>query len=423
MKTGVEDILRCPVSAADLALLARADLQLLKAGIQSGRLRHLNGAPVRLDLEAALATPDRGFVYPVVNGIFVLLPGMAIVDGSGPVIPAETDIGASTEAVMRFYDEVGWKKTDDNTYADAQIFEDLRPVSQEYIHMCHMRLRQHFPKRGTYLLDVASGPIQYPEYLTYSEGYERRLCADVSFAALEGAKQKLGECGVYIQCDIQHLPIKDRVVDGFVSLHTLYHVPAQGQRRAFLELLRVLKDEGRGVVVYSWGSRSLLMRLLMPGPGRLRGARQVMCQLVRRLMGRANAAGPQSRPGAVGGATARGAVALPDTGIRPGFYAHDYAWYRRELAPVCNTEISCWRSVSVPFLKRYIRPGSFGRRFLRALFWLESSYPRFFGRYGQYPAMTFKRPTGSRGPGQPTVGDGRRLRSEVSQTSAVGDQR
>ena len=31
---------------------------------------------------------------------------------------------------------------------------------------------------------AGSGPVQWPEYLTYSEGYQYRLCADISITAL-----------------------------------------------------------------------------------------------------------------------------------------------------------------------------------------------------------------------------------------------
>ena len=34
---------------------------------------------------------------------------------------------------------------------------------------------------GDLFLDAGSGPVQYPEYLTYSEGYRYRVCADISW--------------------------------------------------------------------------------------------------------------------------------------------------------------------------------------------------------------------------------------------------
>ena len=37
--------------------------------------------------------------------------------------------------------------------------KDFRVVSRDYIHKCHLRVNDYLPRRGKYLLDVASGPI------------------------------------------------------------------------------------------------------------------------------------------------------------------------------------------------------------------------------------------------------------------------
>ncbi|HNS64651.1 MAG TPA: hypothetical protein PKN11_09495, partial [Anaerolineaceae bacterium] len=88
------------------------------------------------------------------------------------------------QEVRHFYDRVGWQTEADGQYQNAQ-YEDLRPVSQQYIHRCHLRVNRHLKPHGRYLLDAGSGPVQYPEYLTYSKGYERRVCADISPVALQ----------------------------------------------------------------------------------------------------------------------------------------------------------------------------------------------------------------------------------------------
>jgi len=62
---------------------------------------------------------------------------------------------------------------------------------KEYIHKCHLRVNRYLNNQGRYLLDAGSGPIQYPEYLTYSEGYEVRICVDISFLALQEAQTNL----------------------------------------------------------------------------------------------------------------------------------------------------------------------------------------------------------------------------------------
>ena len=92
--------------------------------------------------------------------------------------------------VRDFYDKVGWKLTSHDVYQNAR-YEDLRKVSKEYIQRCHLRVNQHLPNSGKYLLDAGSGPVQYPEYLTYSEAYKYRVCLDLSITALREARKKL----------------------------------------------------------------------------------------------------------------------------------------------------------------------------------------------------------------------------------------
>ena len=92
----------------------------------------------------------------------------------------ETEVKAQ---VRQFYDAVGWKQIGEGVYQNAR-YEDLRPVSREYIHHCHLRLGKYLPPAGRFLLDAGSGPIQYPEYLEYSRGFQRRVCLDISRLAL-----------------------------------------------------------------------------------------------------------------------------------------------------------------------------------------------------------------------------------------------
>ncbi len=121
------------------------------------------------------------------------------------------------KSVREFYDRVGWQTVNADMYQNAQ-YEDLRPVSQDYIHRCHLRVNRHIAKEGQYLLDAGSGPVQYPEYLTYSEGYQARVCMDISIVALKEARKRLGDHGRYVVGDIAHLPFKSDVFDGIVSL-------------------------------------------------------------------------------------------------------------------------------------------------------------------------------------------------------------
>ena len=69
-----------------------------------------------------------------------------------------------------YYKDKGWEIDGDFTI-DAIGCEDLRKNSQEYVSKCRMRVFEHIPESGKYMLDMASGPIQYPEYLEFSKNF------------------------------------------------------------------------------------------------------------------------------------------------------------------------------------------------------------------------------------------------------------
>jgi ubiquinone/menaquinone biosynthesis C-methylase UbiE len=306
----------------------------------------------------------------------MLLPDGAMVRSDDLCRIATARSDSTTQSVMRFYDEVGWTQLGTGTFRDAEIFEDIRHVSHEYIRRCHLRINRHVGAGGKYLLDIACGPIQYDEYLSYSSRYTRRLCCDISLPALRAAKSKLGEMGIYIQCDITNLPFKDGAVDAFISLHTIFHVAAEKQSTAFRELERVLADGGSGLVVYSWGAHCRAMKLLMFSPRR--AVRKILMGIglenIIRLVKRHRKA-PVEPATDVSGQSSNALY----------FHAHGYAWYKEHIASKNNWRVYVWRSVSVEFLKRYIHGAALGKTVLSCIFWLEETLPGAFGRFGQYP--------------------------------------
>ena len=93
-----------------------------------------------------------------------------------------SDVETVTNQVKNFYETKGWTQVGDVT-SDAAAFEDLREAARSYVSACRLRVLKHLPKGGHRLLDMASGPIQYPEYLKYSEGFDTRVCVDLSARA------------------------------------------------------------------------------------------------------------------------------------------------------------------------------------------------------------------------------------------------
>jgi ubiquinone/menaquinone biosynthesis C-methylase UbiE len=268
------------------------------------------------------------------------------------------------QQVREFYDQIGWSQAGDGLYQNAR-YEDLRPVSREYIHKCHMRVKRHLAPSGDILLDAGSGPVQWPEYLSYSEEYNYRLCADISITALKEARNRLGEKGLFVVADIANLPFKPEVFDGVVSMHAIHHLPLTEHKRAYMELTRVLQTGKSGAIINGWHN-SLLMKIAEP-----------FISLGRFLTGR----------------PAKKKKDWSSEEDQSGTFVEKMTppWLKNELKDVVKFEIHPWRSLSPRFMRWFVRPQLGGKVFLRLLFWLEETFPRFFGENGQYPLIVIKK--------------------------------
>lgn len=71
-------ILRCPVTHKGLTLLKKDQLDKVNAAIRAGGVRTHEGTPLGAPLTAALITDDGKRLYPVSDGIPVLLEGESI---------------------------------------------------------------------------------------------------------------------------------------------------------------------------------------------------------------------------------------------------------------------------------------------------------------------------------------------------------
>lgn len=286
--------------------------------------------------------------------------------------------------VREFYNRVGWQTIGETLYQNAQ-YEDLRPVSQEYLHRCHMRVKRHLSQKGTYYLDAGSGPVQYPEYLTYSEDYRARVCMDISIVALKEARKRVGDHGLYVVADVAHLPFKSDLFDAISSLHTIHHVPMADKSLAFDELHRTLKPGRSMVAVDGWTNAPLMVRLagFMDFMKRFRDwwERKIRKQLD--ASREKEAALPQPTE-----------TDLVESTAQKGTFVHkvDVDGLIETLSGRMDFEILVWRSVSVAFLRSVIYPDWGGRFWLKMLFWFEERFPRLLGRIGQYPLIVIHKP-------------------------------
>ncbi|MBA4419983.1 MAG: hypothetical protein C0391_02435 [Anaerolinea sp.] len=272
------------------------------------------------------------------------------------------------QQVRRFYDQVGWQLEADGLYQNAH-YEDLRPVSAEYIHRCHGRVGRHLKASGKYLLDAGSGPVQYEEYMEYLRGYQFRVCADISIVALQEARKKLGDQGLYVVSDVANLPFKSDVFEGVMSMHTIHHLPWDDHKQAYQELYRVLALDSTAVVVNGWSDSGLV------------GA---IDHLVKRFN--------RTRRWLAGGKGLK-KVGKGTQAKEKGTYVQKYnaAWLKKELEGVVPIHILVWRSASVRSLRTFIHEKLGGMQLLHWLYLLEEKYPRFFGENGQYPLIVINK--------------------------------
>jgi SAM-dependent methyltransferase len=283
------------------------------------------------------------------------------------------------QEVRQFYDEIGWQEIGEGVYQNAR-YEDLRPVSWEYINKCHQRVGRHLSRDGRYMLDAGSGPIQYPQYLEYSRGYKARVCVDISIVALIEARQRIGDReeggqGLFVVADIANLPFVRNVFDGIVSLHTIHHLPIEEHRQAYQEIHRVLAPSKSAVIVNGWQDSSLMRWFVTPikWRNRFRKGLRRYSKILRQ--GRSV---PQNddRKAKVKGTYVR---------------KHDADWLKKEIGLLMHLEIFVWRSVSVRFLRAYINPNLGGKWLLGQIYKLEERFPEFMGEHGQYPLIVIEK--------------------------------
>lgn len=363
------DVLRCPITRSRLERLDDDDVAEFNQRVRDGQIVRSDESVLDgTEPTALVATPGREYFYEIRGGVYLLLPGLAF--RSSDDEHSVSSMSPEKLRVRTFYETVGWELHDNETYVDTVIFEDLRPVSRDYTILTRRRVADHLAPAGRFLLDVASGPVQFDEYRDYSANYQYRICADISMAALKEAQRRLGDHGVYVLCDLITLPLQDDSIDAVVSLHTLYHVPYDEQLAGFRQLRRVLAPNRTGVVVYSWEFPSAMMAPFHPI--------SLSKRMVRRLASEKVVNRVRSRLG-------RGA---DDEQLY--FRPHSRRWVEENVCAALNADLACWRSVATSFQTRFIHERLGGRWLMKALAAAEARFPHLFARIGQYPMIVFR---------------------------------
>jgi ubiquinone/menaquinone biosynthesis C-methylase UbiE len=263
------------------------------------------------------------------------------------------------EIVSKFYNERGWN-VERGITEDAKRWEDLREYAQEYVSKCRLRVLRHIPQSGINMLDMASGPIQYKEYLEFSRNFEKRYCVDLSKAALDQARGKIGDHGVFLHGSFFDMGLENDFFDCSISLHTIYHIDKDKQEDAVRKLIDVTKPSKPIIIVYC-NPNTLLAYLRFPF-GLLRSIKRAVLSIFR-----------------------KGELNKPNE-IELYFYAHPIKWWNR-FRDETEVKLLPWRSFSSDDQKRLIPNTIFGKKMLMVLYAMEDTFPNLFVRYFQYPMI------------------------------------
>lgn len=248
--------------------------------------------------------------------------------------------------VSKFYNEHGWKLKD-NVTTDANLFEDLRDCSKEYVKICRLKINKHIPKKGNNILDFASGPIQYNEYLTYSKNFKKRHCVDFSKDAILTAKKKLGLKGVYYCEDFIKLKFKKNFFDCSLSLHTIYHINKNLQKNVVKKLINITKKNSPIIIIYS-NPNTILNK-------------------IKKILKYKN-----------------------KKKAKIYFYCHPIKWWR-QFEKYADIKIYPWRSFSSQHQKILFPDNFIGKIMFKLLLILENNFKNFFSKNFQYYFVVIKK--------------------------------
>jgi ubiquinone/menaquinone biosynthesis C-methylase UbiE len=123
-------------------------------------------------------------------------------------------------------------------------------------------LRLYPPRENMYILDAGCGTGSQLKLL--SKFGAKLYGVDASPAMLDAARRKLGDIGELSLQDISHMNFPDRMFDLVTLVLVLHEVPATLRPAILTECKRVLKADGRILLIdYHFGSYSFLTGYIM----------------------------------------------------------------------------------------------------------------------------------------------------------------
>jgi ubiquinone/menaquinone biosynthesis C-methylase UbiE len=261
--------------------------------------------------------------------------------------------------VAKFYNEFGWE-TEGEITEDAKRYEDLRDCAKKYVSKCRLRVLRHIPDKGENILDMASGPIQYKEYLEYSKNFKKRYCIDLSLKALNDAKKKIGDHGVFLCGSFFDIPLESNFFDCAISLHTIYHIDKDRQEEAVRKLISVVKPGSPVIIVYA-------------NPKVLIDYFKLLFRIINKFKSLLKTTETQR-------------------GKEYNLYRFSYPleWWDR-FSDAADVKILPWRSFTSEHQKVFIPNNRIGTKMFEFIFNLEERFPNFFAKHFQFPMIILKK--------------------------------
>jgi SAM-dependent methyltransferase len=250
----------------------------------------------------------------------------------------------------RTFYETQWELTD-GINGDARRWEDLRPCAADYVHGCRLRPLVHVPPSGENFLDAGSGPIDDDDYWSFSKNFQKRYCVDFSQTALDRARQRLGDRGVYLRGDFLDVDLPPDHFDCTLCYYVLFHVSAGLQEEFVRKMLRVTRPGAPVIVTYTNHDD-----LLASNP-----------ELLDLLSTR-----------------------LPTGTSHPYYHSHPQNFWQK-FEDVADVELHPLRTLETLAHKLLVPDGQAGRDLLNLLYQAEEAHPDFFVRRGHYYTVTLRK--------------------------------
>jgi ubiquinone/menaquinone biosynthesis C-methylase UbiE len=267
--------------------------------------------------------------------------------------------------VSEFYNSIGWK-TEKGIAEDTKRYEDLREYAEKYVSKCRFRVLRHIPDKGENILDMGSGPIPHKEYLEYSKNFKKRYCVDLSSEALEMAREKIGDHGVFLHGSIFDVTLDENFFDCAISLFVIFHIDKVLQEKAVRKLIYVTKPRKPVIIVYT-NPNTFLTHNGVRLPFRLlKIAKSIFIKPEMKI------------------------IHQDDFSLYS--YAHPIEWWNR-FSDIANVKILPFRSFDTDTQKKLIPDNKIGRKMFDILFNLEDRFPNFFVKHFQYPMIILTKKT------------------------------